>query len=253
MKNYTLITGASSGIGYELAKIYAEKGEPLILVARRKVILDEFQKCYSNIEIIEMDLSIPKNAKKLFEITEQRGWFISRLINNAGVGVFGEFLETNLEQEIAMVNLNIQTLMILTKLYLQPMKRYNCGEILNVSSIASFMPGPQMSVYYATKAFVTSFSKALSYELKETNIKITILAPGTTDTEFIKSANLENSTLFERLKAQSAKDVAEYAVKYLGKRLVIIPKWLNKVMVFGSRFMPDKLLLRLVAEIQKRK
>lgn len=249
---YTLITGATSGIGYEIAKIYAEQGEPLILVARRKAILDEFQQRYANVEIVEMDLSEPNNAKKLFEITEQNGWQVFRLINNAGFGVFGEFSETDLDREMAMVNLNIQAVMILTKLYLQPMKARNQGEILNVSSVASFMPGPQMSVYYATKAFVTSFSKALSYELKDTNINISILAPGTTATEFEKAANLQNSKLFDRLKVQSAEEVAKYAVQHLGKS-VIIPNWLNKLMVFSSRFTPDFLLLPIVAFIQKNK
>lgn len=249
---YTLITGATSGIGYEIAKIYAEQGEPLILVARRKAILDEFQQRYANVEIVEMDLSEPNNAKKLFEITEQNGWQVFRLINNAGFGVFGEFTETDLDREMAMVNLNIQAVMILTKLYLQPMKARNQGEILNVSSVASFMPGPQMSVYYATKAFVTSFSKALRYELKESNINISILAPGTTATEFEKAANLQNSKLFDRLKVQSAEEVAKYTVQHLGKN-VIIPNWLNKLMVFSSHFTPDFLLLPIVAFIQKNK
>lgn len=252
MKNYTLITGASSGIGCELAKIYAQRGDALILVARRKALLEQFQQQYSNVEIIEMDLSLPENAKKVFEITEQQGWFVERLINNAGVGVFGEFSETDLEQEIAMVNLNIQSLMILTKLYLQPMKQRNQGQILNVSSVAGFMPGPQMAVYYATKAFVTSFSKALRYELSKTNIQISILAPGTTDTGFVKSANLENSTLFERLKAQPAEVVAKRAVEKFGKS-VIIPNWLNKLLVLSARFSPDFLLLPIVSFIQKSK
>lgn len=251
-KTYTLITGATSGIGYELAKIYAEKGENLILVARRKAILQQFQQQYANVEIVEMDLSQPDNAKKLFEISEQNGWQVSRLINNAGFGVFGDFAETDLDREIAMVNLNIQAVMILTKLYLQSMKLRNAGEILNVSSVASFMPGPQMSVYYATKAFVTSFSKALRYELRETNIQVSILAPGTTATEFEKAANLENSKLFDRLKVQPLQDVAQSAVQNMGKS-VIIPNWLNKMLVWSSRFTPDFLLLPIVAFIQKNK
>lgn len=253
MKKYTLITGASSGIGYEIAKIYAERGENLILVARRKQILQQFQQSYPNVEIIDMDLSQVENAKKMFEITQQNGWFVSRLINNAGFGVFGEFVDTDLEREISMVNLNIQALMILTKLYLQPMKQHNQGEILNVSSIASFMPGPQMSVYYATKAFVTSFSKALSYELKDTHIKVSILAPATTATEFEKSANLQNSKLFEYLQVQSAQQVAKSAVDFLAKKLVIFPNFASKLLTFASRFAPDFLLLKIVSEIQKRK
>lgn len=252
MKKYTLITGASSGIGYELAKIYAEQGEPLILVARRKHRLVQFQKVYPNVEIVELDLSLPENAQELFTITEQQGWFVFRLINNAGVGVFGEFSQTDLGAEMAMVNLNIQAVMILTKCYLQPMKKYNQGEILNVSSVAGFMPGPLMAVYYATKAFVTSFSQALRYELKESNIKVSVLAPGTTATEFEKAANLQNSKLFDRLNVQSAQDVAKIAVQQFGKA-VIIPNWLNKILVLGSRFLPDFLLVKIVAEIQKQK
>ncbi|QLB21435.1 short-chain dehydrogenase [Vespertiliibacter pulmonis] len=252
MKKYTLITGASSGIGYALAKKYAEQGEYLILVARRKHRLEQFQKEYTNVEIIELDLASPENAQALFAITEQQGWFVFRLINNAGVGVFGKFSDTDLATNIAMVNLNIQAVMILTKCYLQPMKKYNQGEILNVSSVAGFMPGPLMAVYYATKAFVTSFSQALRYELKESNIKISVLAPGTTATEFEKTANLQNSKLFDRLNVQSAEEVAKIAVQQCGKA-VIIPNWLNKILVLGRRFIPDFLLLKIVAEIQKRK
>lgn len=252
---YTLITGASSGIGYEMAKHYAKQGEPLILVARREDILQELQQQYphTNIEIIKMDLSIPENAKRVFQLTEEKALFVHRLINNAGFGEFGEFCHSNLEREIAMVNLNIQALMILTKCYLQPMKARNRGEILNVSSIAGFMPGPQMAVYYATKAFVTSFSKALSYELKDTNIRLSILAPGPTDTEFVKSANLANSNLFERLKAQTAKEVADYAIQHLGKKLVIIPNFFNKLLAFSAHLTPDWLLLKIVSYIQNKK
>lgn len=252
MKKYTLITGASSGIGYEMAKIYAQQGENLILVARRKARLEAFQQIFPKTEIIELDLALPENAERLYAMTREKGWFVSRLINNAGVGVFGEFCDTELAREIAMVNLNVQALMILTKCYLQPMKQHNEGEILNVSSVAGFMAGPQMSVYYATKAFVTSFTKALRYELKDTPIKVSILAPGTTATEFEKTANLQDSALFDRLQVQSANDVANTAVRHLGKA-VIIPHWLNKLLVWGSRFTPDFLLLKIVADIQKRK
>lgn len=252
MKNYTLITGASSGIGYQMAKIYAQKGENLILVARRGNILREIQQNFPNIEVIEMDLSVPENAKKIFHITQEKGLFVSRLINNAGVGVFGDFTQTDLEKEVAMVNLNIQSLLILTKLFVQEMKRHNRGEILNVGSVAGFMPGPQMSVYYATKSFVVSFSKALSYELRHTNIKVSVLAPGATQTEFEQTANLQNSMLFKRFKAQTAEEVAQYAVKNLGKR-VIIPKFLNRLLVLGSRLSPDFLLLPIVAYLQKKK
>ncbi len=254
MNRYILITGASSGIGMEIAKIYAKKGRNLILVARRIDILEKLKDEYRDIDIhvIQKDLSLTSSAKEIYEYTKSKDLFVEILINNAGVGLFGDFLDSSLDREIAMINLNILSLMSLTKLYIQDMKKYNKGQILNVSSIASFMPGPKMSVYYATKAFVTSFSNAISHELKDSNIKVSILAPGATSTEFVKSSNLQNSKLFDNMRVDSPKNVAEYAIKHMGKRL-IIPGFLNKITVFLVRFVPVKLLMNFVEKIQERK
>ena len=253
-KEYILITGASSGIGYELAKIYAQQGQSLILVARNLDSLLPLQQKYQNIELISLDLSILDNAHKLYQMTQAKNYFINTLINNAGVGLLGDFYSTDLETEISMVNLNVQTLMILTKYYVQDMVKQNSGYILNVSSVAGEMPaGPMMSVYYATKAFVTSFSDGLRYELRKTNIKVSILAPGPTLTNFVKTATKENNAnLFANLKFHRAETVAQYAVKNLGKPL-IIPGLFNKLLVYSSYFMPKSIVLFIVNRIQSLK
>ncbi|CAM3075688.1 SDR family NAD(P)-dependent oxidoreductase [Streptobacillus ratti] len=252
--SYILITGASSGIGMEIAQNYAKKGKNLILVARRIDILEKFKEKYRDIDIhvIQKDLSLISSAKEIYEYTKSKNLFVEILINNAGVGLFGDFSETSLDKEIDMINLNILSLVSLTKLYLQDMLKYDRGKILNVSSIASFMPGPKMSIYYATKSFVTSFTNAISHELKDSNIKVSILAPGATSTEFVKSSNLENSKLFDNMRVASPKNVADYALKHIGKRM-IIPGILNKITVFLVRFVPVKLLMIFVEKIQERK
>ncbi|NYV27324.1 SDR family oxidoreductase [Streptobacillus felis] len=254
MNKYVLITGASSGIGQELAKKYAEKGNNLILVARRINILEQFKNNYPDIDIhiLQKDLSNVESSNEIYKYTEENNLFVVTLINNAGVGLFGNFIETDLEREISMINLNIVSLVSLTKLYLKNMKNKNEGQILNVSSVASFMPGPKMSVYYATKAFVTSFSNALYHELKDSNIKVSILAPGATSTGFVKSSNLENSKLFDNMRVQTPELVADYTMRNMGKRL-IIPGILNRLSVFSTRFTPTKLLMYFVEKIQQRK
>ncbi|WP_424401250.1 SDR family NAD(P)-dependent oxidoreductase [Pasteurella sp. PK-2025] len=253
-KEYVLITGASSGIGYEFAKLYASQGRKLILVARNIETLLELQRIYPQIEVISLDLSCLENADKLYQMTKEKGYFVDLLINNAGVGVFGDFHQTSLASEVAMVNLNVQSLMILSKYYVQDMLKRNVGCILNVSSVAGEMPGgPMMSVYYATKAFVTAFSMGLAYELKKTHVKVSVLAPGPTRTHFIKTAMQDaSSTLFSRLKFQDPETVARYAIKHLGKPL-IVPGIMNKLMVYSGYFLPRSLVLFFVDRIQRAK
>lgn len=253
-KKYTLITGASSGIGYELAINYANLGENLILIARRIEILEDIRNRYKNIDILilNMDLSDINNTKEIYNIIKEKNIFVNRVINNAGVGLFGDFIETDIDKEISMINLNITSLMILTKMFLNDMKNNKEGEIINVSSIASFMPGPKMAVYYATKAFVTSFSKAIYYEVKNLGINVSILAPGATSTNFEKASNLEKSSLFDNMRVDSAKNVADYTVRKTPKTL-IIPGILNKITVFFVKFIPSNILLKIVDKLQKRK
>lgn len=250
-ESYVLITGANTGIGYELAKIYAENNYKLIVVSRRTDNLEKLKEKYKDIVIISKDLSKIENVYELYQETKKMNLKVDILVNNAGVGLFGDFISTNLEQEINMINLNITAVIVLTKLYLEDMVKENKGEIINISSIASFVPGPKMSVYYATKAFITSFSKAISYELKNTNIKVKIIAPGATATNFEKAASLESSSLFDNMKVMSAEEVAKSI--YKSKKLMTIPGLLNKMTVFFSKFTPTKLLLYVIDKIQNSK
>lgn len=249
---YILITGASSGIGYEIAKIYAKQSKNLILVARRKEKLEELQKEYNNIEILNYDLSNLTSAEEIYNYTKSKGYYVSMLINNAGVGVYGDFSETNLKDEISMINLNIQNLVILTKLYLKDMLKHNNGHIVNVSSVASYTPGPKMSVYYASKAFVSSFSKSINYEIRNSKVRVSLLTPGPTNTEFVKSAKLESSKIADKFSMYSPEMVAKELVDNIDKKEVI-PGILNKLLVYLVKFTPESLLLYFVNKLQERK
>lgn len=249
--SYILITGASSGIGLSLAKKYAERGEKLILVARRLERLQVFQQQFPQTEIFQADLSKEESAKCLYDWVKEKNFTVKTLVNNAGVGLFGDFIETDLNKELAMINLNIKSLVSLSKYFSQVMIKQGGGEIINVSSIASFMPGPQMSVYYATKAFVTSFSQALAFELRDTPVKVRILAPGPTATEFEKAASLETSNLFERLKVMPAEEVAEMVLS--SQKTLIIPGIRNKFSVFLGKYCPVKWVMTVVNKIQGKK
>ncbi|VEJ09497.1 SDR family NAD(P)-dependent oxidoreductase [Actinobacillus delphinicola] len=250
-QGYTLITGATSGIGLALAEKLARQQVKLILVARRFDALHAFQQKYPQCEIFQADLSQPNNPVQIYEFVKARGLVVERLINNAGVGLFGDFSETDLDKELDMIQLNISSLVTLTKLFLPDMQARNCGEIINVSSVASFMPGPKMSVYYATKAFVTSFTEALVYELRHTNIQVRLLAPGPTATQFEKASQLEDSKLFHRFKNQSADEVAQALLS--SHKKIVIPGVLNKIAVFLARHLPQSWVATVVAKIQENK
>lgn len=225
-----LITGASFGIGYELAKIFAKEKYNLILVARNleklNQIKDELQNPDIQIFTIQKDLSYPNSPKELFDEINKKGLEIDILINNAGFGLLGSFVELDLQTQLDMIQLNITSLVHLTYLVLPQMIAKNSGKIMNVSSTAAFQPGPNMAVYYATKAFVLSFSEALYAELKSKGITVTALCPGPTRTEFQKRARMENINL-ERSKLipyMSAEKVAQIGYDGLmkGKRVVIL-------------------------------
>ena len=263
-----LITGASSGIGYELAKIYAKNGYNLVVVARSrdklKVLKKEIFEGISKdvkVTVIEADLSLENAAKRLYNRIKLEGLKIEVLVNNAGVGIYGKFSEFNekiMEKNRAMINLNIKAVVELTRLFLADMIKAGNGEILNVSSVAAFMPGPLMSTYYASKAFVQSFTEAVREEMKNDvctkNIKICVLCPGPTATEFEKSNNLEESSLFERMKVMSAKKVAEIGYKEFQKgKMIIIPGIFNRIAVFGTRFFSRKFVVRMARKMQEKK
>lgn len=195
--NYTLITGGTAGIGNELAKLFAEKGHHLIIVAR-----DEDELASTKVELegsgvdvitIAKDLFDPEAAFDLYDEIAERGIAVNILINNAGQGAYGLFAETDIRRELAIVQLNISSLIVLTKLFLGDMLDRGEGKILNLSSIASKVPGPWQSVYHGTKAFVQSFTEALRSEVKGLGITVTALLPGATDTDFFNKAGMQES------------------------------------------------------------
>ena len=241
-----LITGASSGIGKEIAKILSSKGIDLVLVARDKEKLEETKKeMKTNVEIITLDLSSKENCINLYNQVKD----IDILINNAGFGVFGEFTKTDLEKEINMINTNIAALHILTKLYLQEMKKKNSGYILNVASIAAFIPGPLMATYYATKSYVLNLTKGIYEELRhdKSKVKICCLCPGPTRTNFLPTAGVKFNT-----KLATAEYVAKYAINQMFKgKLVIIPTLKIKTVMFLSKIVPHKIIARFTYKIQE--
>jgi hypothetical protein len=255
--NYALITGASGGIGYELAKLAASDHYNLVLVARSEDKLIELKKMLEekynvDVRIIIKDLSLINSAAEVFEQTEKENLRIELLMNNAGYGDYGKFTETNWKKESDMILLNIYTLTHLTKLYSKKMISQGSGRILNVASVAGFLAGPLMAVYYSTKNYVLSFSQAIYSELKGTGVTLTVLCPGPTKTNFEKVADLEESKLFKKFKIDSAEFVARKGYKAMLKgKMLIVPGWMNKIMVTAVRFTPRKLLLSVVHSMQK--
>jgi short-subunit dehydrogenase len=245
-----LITGASSGIGYDMAYYLGSLGYDLILVARNKAKLQEMQKDIStNVKIIVADLSIESKLKEVYVLCKNEQ--IDVLINNAGFGMCGKFEELDMNTEMEMINTNIKAVHILTKLFLKDMKKRDSGYILNVASSAAFQPGPLMAAYYATKAYVLHLTEAIYEELRRNNSKVYIgaLCPGPVDTEFNDIAKVTFS-----VKSMKSYDVANYAIKQMFKRkLVIVPSLTMKLTRFVSMLGPTKLKLMIAYNIQKSK
>lgn len=247
MRRTVLITGASNGLGVEFAKIHAAKGDNLVLVARGKdkmnLLKAEIEKRHNvSVLVIGRDLSEPAAAKTIFNELKTQKIKVDYLINNAGFGDFGNFEKSNWEKQLQMINLNITALAYFTHLFLPDMIKNKYGKIMNVASTAAFQPGPSMSVYFATKAFVLSFSEAIANELKGTDVTVTALCPGATATGFKTAASLDNSNLFKGTIATS-KSVADFGYKAMMKgKTVVIHGLMNKIMVFSVRFAPRKLV-----------
>ncbi|MDD2208872.1 MAG: SDR family oxidoreductase [Bacilli bacterium] len=245
-----LITGASSGIGRDMARILSSRGYDLILVARRKDRLEKLKKeLNTNVEIIALDISSTFNCMKLYNKVKKQD--IDIVINNAGFGIFGSFSETKLDPDLDMIDLNIKAVHSLTKVFLQDFKEKNKGYILNVASSAAFQGGPLMATYYATKAYVLRITEAIHEELRRenSNVYVGVLCPGPVNTEFNDVANVKFG-----VKALESYDVAEYAIKSMFKRkLIIIPGLMMKVTNVLGHFIPRKLKLRMIYNIQKRK
>ncbi len=245
-----LITGASSGIGRDIARYLSSLGFSLILAARST---DKLEKLSSELstgaEVITADLSNESEVFRLYEQCRDKG--VDMLVNNAGYGIFGEFDKTDLKDELNMINVNIKATHILTKLFLNDFKKRNSGIILNVASSAGFMTGPLLSSYYASKNYVVRLSIAVYEELRRvgSNVKISVLCPGPVDTNFNNRAGVVFS-----MKPASSEYVAKYAVdKSLDGKLIIAPKASIKLGIFGSRFVPHKLLAAITYNIQHKK
>lgn len=245
-----LITGASSGIGKDMAKYLASEGHNLILIARRKNRLLELQQSLNvNVDIIELDLSKEENVYKLYDKVKSKN--IDVLINNAGFGLFGNFVETDLNRELEMIDVNIKAPHILTKLFLKDFYKRNNGYILNVCSSAGFMSGPRLNTYYATKNYLTKLTMAINEELRQqkSNVSISALCPGPVSTEFNKVAKGAFS-----IKEANSSMVAKYAIDKMFKRkMIIIPTIRMKLGIFGLRFIPYRLQLFIAYHIQFRK
>ncbi len=245
-----LITGASSGIGLEMVKYLAEKNIDLILVARSE---DKLKSLKNNLnvdcKIIALDLIKEENVYKLYDLVKNQN--IDILINNAGFGLFGIFSKTDLNRELEMINLNIKTYHILTKLFLQDFIKKDYGYILNVCSSAGFMAGPKLSTYYATKNYVTKLTMAINEELRKekSNVVICALCPGPVDTNFNKVAKGKF-----KIKGISPKYVAKYAVdKMFKNKMLIVPGLKMKLTLFLTRFVPYRLQLFVAYYIQGKK
>ena len=248
-----LLTGASSGIGKDMAKILNKKGYDLVLVARDeeklKNVKNELEKESNGnkIEIISMDLSVEANCTKLCKDVKD----VDILINNAGFGDCGNFTRTDLNKEIKMIKTNIVAYHILMKEYLKQMKERGSGKILNVASIAGFMPGPLMATYYATKAYVVRLSEAVREELKKekSNVKISILCPGPVATNFNNVANVKF-----KLREANSFEVAKYAIKKMEKgKFYIVPGLDVKLGKIGAKIFPTNLVSKVAYRVQKRK
>ncbi|MFA6342726.1 MAG: SDR family oxidoreductase [Fibrobacteraceae bacterium] len=261
MKRYqcVLITGASSGIGTEIARRLAPHAEAIVLVGRRTerlaALATELSTHYgSEVVPLTCDLSQEGNAEKLWEMVIQKmGNAPDLLVNNAGMGLYGETSNTPLSKEKSMVTLNVSSLMILSKLALKVMSARRQGVIMNVASIGSFHPGPYMSVYYATKAFVLSYTEAIAEEARHYGVRVIVLCPGSTQTDFHATAGAQRKSNFCKFSQSTQAFVAEVAVLSIlnGYPDIVIPGWKNKVLVFIERFIPRFVVAFLSGRVLK--
>lgn len=252
-----LVTGGSGGIGLELAKVLARHEFDLVLVARKRDTLEAAAgqlegKFGVKAHVFAADLSRRESPQAIFDFLSNENIPIEILVNNAGIGLGGEFADTAVQRELDMIQVNISALTHLTKLFLPPMIKRHSGKILNVASTAAFQPGPLMAVYYATKAYVLSFSEALSEELRNAGVTVTALCPGPTQTDFAEAAQMTNSRLFQTFGVADPAEVAKYGFDAMmhGKRLAI-PGFRNKMVAQAHRIAPRSLSAKLARLAQE--
>jgi short-subunit dehydrogenase len=238
-----LITGATSGIGFELAKLFAKDRYNLVLVARDHDKLTETAIILQNegaadIMIIAKDLAVWHSAAEVFEITKKRGLYVDVLVNDAGVGEYGLFAETDLEKELDIIQLNIASLVHLTKLYVKEMLKGKGGRILQLASVAAYQPTPKLAVYAATKAFILSFSDAIGTELRDTNVTVTALVPGATDTDFFNKAGMEHTKAAQHPEDPAVVAAVGYKALMNGDAHAFAPGVMKQV--FMSSVLPNR-------------
>jgi len=258
MKKTALITGASSGFGVEFARNFANDGHNLVLAARRtdrtNALAEELRNKHGiRVDVLGKDLSNMDEVQSVYDTLQKDKIHIDYLVNNAGFGDFGEFHEADWSKLEQMIDVNIKALVKLTYLFVNPMVKKGEGRIMNLASLAAFQPGPLLAVYFATKAFVLSFSEAITNELKGTGVTVTVLCPGPTESEFKTAANLGNSKLFRRRKIPSAKDVADYGYRKMMKgSMTVVPGLYNKFLATGYRIFPRRIVLKVVRSLQEK-
>ena len=258
MNTYILITGASSGIGFEMAYQLAAKQYSLILTARREdrliAMQQDLQQRYQvEVFYFAVDLADPKNAASLYHQLQSKKYVISHLVNNAGFGDYGNFLDTALDKELSMIQLNISSLVVLTKLFAQDMAQRGQGRIMNVASLLAFIPFPYYSVYSATKSFVLAFSETIAAELDGTGVIVTVLCPGTVETDF-HTSQMRQTNAMSANKPKPAKDVAAAGVHLLlqgnGKKIVGLNNWIISNL---PRFTPDNIMIKIKKHLASKK
>lgn len=255
-RNYTLITGASTGIGYELAKLFAKDRHNLILVARDEGKLEtaknELSKYNVEVKILSLDLSKSEDIQSLFNYVEMNKLNVDILVNNAGIGTFGDFSEIEWVKEEALIDINIKALTKLTKYFLPKIIECKNGGILNVASTAAFCSGPRMAAYYASKAYVLNLTEAIYEECKDSGIKISCLCPGPVKTTFQDKAGIKKSESAKKY-LMDAEEVAKVSYKDFKKgKLIIIPGMKNKLLVIGNKLLPRRISRKIILKTNKK-
>ena len=253
---YTLITGASTGIGYELAKLFAKDRHNLILVARDEGKLEtaknELSKYNVEVKILSLDLSKSEDIQGLFNYVEMNKLNVDILVNNAGIGTFGDFSEIEWVKEEALIDINIKVLTKLTKYFLPKIIECKNGGILNVASTAAFCSGPRMAAYYASKAYVLNLTEAIYEECKDSGIRISCLCPGPVKTTFQDKAGIKKSESAKKY-LMDAEEVAKVSYKDFKKgKLIIIPGMKNKLLVIGNKLLPRRISRKIILKTNKK-
>lgn len=256
-KERVLVTGASGGIGYELAKLFARDGHDLVLVARNGSKLQQIARelkaaHHVHCIVLEGDLSVPGSPDALFQEVKKASAEVGILVNNAGFGSLGPFHKRPLAEQLQMIQLNVTSLAHLTRLFLPEMIARKRGRIVNIASIAAYQPGPFMAVYYATKAFVVSFSEAIANELHGTGVRVTTICPGPTTTNFGKRAGAENSSLFRKGMTMDAATVARIGYEGMKRnKTIVVTGWKNKFLASAGRLAPRSLTANIARTLNE--